>query len=49
VLYALGQPVDFVLLVLSFVAAVTLHGWVQARAPHRAGRPHARTGGAALA
>jgi len=37
VLYALGQPVDFVLLVLSFVVAVTLHGWVQARAAQRAG------------
>ena len=36
-LYALGQPVDFVLLVLSFVVAVTLHGWVQARAAQRAG------------
>ena len=36
-LYALGQPVDFVLLVLSFVVAVTLHGWVQARAARRAG------------
>jgi len=37
VLYALGQPVDFVLLVLSFVVAVTLHGFVQARAAVRAG------------
>jgi Zn-dependent protease len=37
VLYALGQPVSFVLLVLSFVVAVTVHGWVQARAAHRAG------------
>jgi Zn-dependent protease len=37
VLYALGQPVDFVLLVASFVVAVTLHGWVQARAAARAG------------
>lgn len=36
-LYALGQPVDFVLLVVSFVLAVTLHGWVQARAASRAG------------
>lgn len=36
-LYALGQPVDFVLLVLSFVVAVTLHGWVQALAASRAG------------
>jgi membrane-associated protease RseP (regulator of RpoE activity) len=39
VLYALGQPVDFVLLVVSFVIAVTVHGWVQARAAHRAGDP----------
>jgi Zn-dependent protease len=37
VLYALGQPVSFVLLVVSFVVAVTLHGWVQARAAGRAG------------
>lgn len=36
-LYALGQPVDFALLVLSFVVAVTVHGWVQARAAARAG------------
>lgn len=36
-LYALGQPVDFVLLVASFVVAATLHGWVQARAASRAG------------
>jgi Zn-dependent protease len=46
VLYALGQPVDFVLLVLSFVVAVTLHGWVQARAAQRAGdRTPAQEGG----
>lgn len=36
-LYALGQPVSFALLVLSFVVAVTLHGWVQAGAATRAG------------
>lgn len=36
-LYALGQPVDFVVLVASFVVAATLHGWVQARAASRAG------------
>lgn len=36
-LYALGQPVDFALLVLSFVVAVTVHGWVQATAASRAG------------
>jgi Zn-dependent protease len=37
VLYALGQPVDFVLLLISFVTAVTVHGWAQAGAAHRAG------------
>lgn len=36
-LYALGRPLDFVLLVVSFVLAVTVHGWVQARAAARAG------------
>ena len=36
-LYALGRPVSFVLLVVSFLLAVTLHGWVQARAAARAG------------
>ena len=36
-LYALGQPVDFALLVLSFVVAITVHGWVQASAAARAG------------
>lgn len=36
-LYALGRPLDFVLLVVSFVVAVTVHGWVQARAAARAG------------
>lgn len=36
-LYALGQPVDFALLVLSFVVAITVHGWVQATAAARAG------------
>ena len=28
-LYALGDPLSFVLLVVSFVVAVTVHGWVQ--------------------
>jgi len=37
VLYALGAPFDFVVLLLSFVVAVTVHGWVQARAAHRVG------------
>ncbi len=36
-LYALGRPVSFVLLLVSFVVAVTVHGWVQAWAAHRAG------------
>lgn len=36
-LYALGRPVDLVLLLISFVVAVTAHGWVQARAAARAG------------
>lgn len=44
-LYALGQPIDFVLLVASFVVAVTVHGWVQARAAHRAGDPTVRSEG----
>jgi Zn-dependent protease len=30
VLYALGDPLSFVLLIVSFLVAVTLHGWVQA-------------------
>jgi Zn-dependent protease len=37
VLYALGRPVSFLLLVLSFLVAATVHGWVQARAAARAG------------
>jgi Zn-dependent protease len=37
VLYALGDPLSFVLLVLSFVVAVTLHGWVQSALAARAG------------
>jgi len=37
VLYALGEPVSFVLLVLSFLVAVTLQGWVQSTAAARAG------------
>lgn len=36
-LYALGDPVDLVVLVASFVLAVTVHGWVQAWAAHRVG------------
>ena len=42
-LYALGDPVAFVLLVLSFLFAVTLHGWVAAVAADRGGdrRPRA--------
>ena len=36
-LYALGEPVTLVLLLLSFVVAVTLHGWVQSLVAVRAG------------
>jgi Zn-dependent protease len=37
VLYALGAPVALVLLLLSFVVAVTLHGWVQSLVAVRSG------------
>jgi Zn-dependent protease len=37
VLYALGEPLSFVVLIASFLVAVTLHGWVQALAAGRAG------------
>ncbi|MFP5219299.1 MAG: hypothetical protein ACLGIG_06115 [Actinomycetes bacterium] len=36
-LYALGHPVSFVVLLVAFVVAVTLHGWAQAVAAVRAG------------
>ena len=36
-LYALGQPVSLVLLLLSFLVAVTLHGWVQSLVAVRTG------------
>ena len=36
-LYALGDPVSFVVLVLSFLVAATLHGWVQALVATRTG------------
>ena len=36
-LYALGDPVSFVVLVLSFVVAATVHGWVQALVASRVG------------
>ena len=36
-LYALGDPLSFLLLVLSFVVAATLAGWLSARASTRAG------------
>ena len=36
-LYALGDPVSFVVLVLSFLVAATLHGWVQALVASRSG------------
>jgi Zn-dependent protease len=37
VLYALRDPVSFVVLVLSFLVATTVHGWVQALVAARAG------------
>ena len=36
-LYALGDPVSFVLLVVSFLVAVTVHGWTQAVVASRSG------------
>ena len=36
-LYALGDPVSLVVLVLSFLVAVTLHGWTQSVVAARAG------------
>ena len=36
-LYALGDPVSLVLLLVSFVVAVTLHGWVQSVVARRQG------------
>jgi Zn-dependent protease len=43
VLYALGDPFSFVVLVASFVVAVTVHGWTACLAADRAGdrRPRA--------
>ena len=36
-LYALGEPLSFLILVVSFVIAVTLHGWVQSLLSARMG------------
>ena len=36
-LYALGDPISFLLLALSFLVAVTLHGWLQALIADRTG------------
>ncbi len=36
-LYALGEPLSFVILVASFLVAVTLHGWVQSLLSARMG------------
>ena len=36
-LYALGAPLSFLVLLVSFVVAVTLHGWVSCLAADRAG------------
>lgn len=44
-LYALGQPVSFLVLLVSFLIAVTLHGWVQARAAARLGEQAPRLEG----
>jgi Zn-dependent protease len=38
VLYALGDPLSFVVLVMSFVFAATLHGWVQSLLSARVGQ-----------
>jgi Zn-dependent protease len=37
VLYALGDPISFVILLLSFLVAVTAHGWIASVAADRAG------------
>src|SRR5689334_4480843 len=37
VLYALGAPLSFLVLLVSFVVAVTLHGWVSSVAADRTG------------
>jgi Zn-dependent protease len=37
VLYALGEPLSLVLLLVSFLVAVTLHGWVQSLVAVRTG------------
>jgi Zn-dependent protease len=37
VLWALGDPLSFLILLVSFVVAVTLHGWVAALSADRAG------------
>ncbi|MFN2536552.1 MAG: site-2 protease family protein [Mycobacteriales bacterium] len=37
VLYALGHPASFLVLALSFVVGITLHGWVQAIVADRMG------------
>ena len=36
-LYALGDPISLVILLVSFVVAVTLHGWVQSAVARRNG------------
>jgi Zn-dependent protease len=42
VLYALGHPASFVVLVASYVLGVTLHGWVQALVASRLGDARVR-------
>ena len=44
-LRSLGDPFSFVVLVISFVIAVTLHGWVQCLLAVRAGDPRPRSEG----
>lgn len=44
-LYALGDPLSFVILVLSFLVAATVHGWVQALVASRSGDRRPAAGG----
>ena len=43
-LYALGHPASFLVLALSFVVGITLHGWVQAVVADRMGDRRPRLG-----
>jgi Zn-dependent protease len=44
VLYALGHPASFLVLAVSFVVGITLHGWVQAVTADRMGDRRPRLG-----